>query len=46
MILQRFLIELLSVPLQVIVILTRVLLTIMTKDNNLTFEIEDEETSK
>jgi hypothetical protein len=42
MILQRFLIELLSVPLQVIVILTRVLLTIMTKDNNLTFEIEDE----
>jgi hypothetical protein len=46
MILQRFLIELLSVPLQVIVILTRVLLTIITKDNNLTFEIEDEETSK
>ena len=27
-------------------ILTRVLLTIITKDNNLTFEIEDEETSK
>jgi hypothetical protein len=46
MILQRFLIELLSVPLQVVVILTRVLLTIITKDNNLTFEIEDEETSK
>ena len=27
-------------------ILTRVLLIIITKDNNLTFEIEDEETSK
>jgi hypothetical protein len=46
MIFQRFPIELLSVPLLVIVILTRVLLTIITKDNNLTFEIEDEETSK
>jgi len=46
MILQRFPIELLSVPLLIIVILTRVLSTIITKDNNLTFEIEDEETSK